>query len=46
MHSPLQWKTMPETSAYYHIAYTAALTIYAVYALSLYVRRRRLRIGR
>ena len=34
---------MPETSAYYHIAYTIALGIYASYALSLYLRRKRLR---
>jgi len=34
---------MPETSTYYHLAYTIALTIYAAYALSLYLRRRRVR---
>jgi len=34
---------MPETSAYYHIAYTVALSIYAAYALSLYIRRKNLR---
>jgi hypothetical protein len=34
---------MPETSSYYHVAYTLALGIYAAYAISLYVRRRRLR---
>lgn len=34
---------MPDTSAYYHAAYTIALSIYAAYALSLYVRRKRLR---
>jgi hypothetical protein len=34
---------MPETSSYYHVAYTVALGIYAVYAVSLYVRRNRLR---
>jgi hypothetical protein len=34
---------MPETSSYYHVAYTAALGIYAAYAISLYVRRKRLR---
>ena len=34
---------MPETSAYYHVAYTIALSIYAVYALSLWVRRKRVR---
>jgi hypothetical protein len=35
---------MPETSSYYHIAYTMALTIYAVYGVSLYLRRKRLRM--
>ena len=35
--------TMPETSAYYHAAYTIALGIYAAYGLSLYLRRKRLR---
>lgn len=34
---------MPETSSYYHIAYAAALGIYALYGLSLYTRRKRLR---
>jgi hypothetical protein len=34
---------MPETSFYYHVAYTVALGIYAVYAVSLYTRRKRLR---
>ena len=34
---------MPETSFYYHVAYTLALGIYAAYAMSLYVRRRKLR---
>ena len=34
---------MPETSAYYHAGYTIALGIYAAYALSLYLRRQRLR---
>ncbi len=34
---------MPETSAYYHLAYALALGVYAVYGLSLYLRRRRLR---
>ena len=33
---------MPETSSYYHLAYTVALGIYAAYAVSLYVRRKRL----
>jgi hypothetical protein len=35
---------MPETSSYFHVAYTLALGIYAAYAISLYVRRRRLRV--
>ena len=34
---------MPETSTYYHIAYTVALTIYSLYGISLWVRRKRLR---
>jgi hypothetical protein len=34
---------MPETSSYYHLAYSVALGIYAAYAISLYVRRKRLR---
>lgn len=34
---------MPETSTYYHIAYTVALGIYCLYALSLYARRKRLK---
>jgi len=34
---------MPETSSYYHIAYAIALGIYAVYALSLHIRRKRVR---
>lgn len=34
---------MPDTSAYYHIAYTVALSIYAGYALSLYFRRKRVK---
>jgi hypothetical protein len=34
---------MPETSAYYHAAYTVALGIYAASALSIYVRRKRVR---
>jgi len=38
--------TMPETSFYYHLAYTIALGIYAAYALSLYIRRKRVRLGR
>jgi hypothetical protein len=36
---------MPETSFFYHLAYTLALGIYAAYALSLYVRRKRVRSG-
>jgi hypothetical protein len=35
---------MPETSTYYHIAYTVALSIYTAYALSLYFRRKRLKV--
>ena len=42
----LQRTTMPETSSYYHVAYALALGIYAAYALSLYVRRKRLRSTR
>jgi len=34
---------MPETSAYYHVAYTIALGIYIAYAVSLYVRLKRVR---
>jgi hypothetical protein len=34
---------MPDTSAYYHLAYTIALSIYTLYAISLFVRRRRVR---
>jgi hypothetical protein len=37
---------MPDTSFYYHLAYAVALGIYAVYALSLYFRRKRLRPDR
>ena len=41
---PLRETTlMPEASAYFHFAYTVALGIYAAYALSLYVRRKRVR---
>jgi hypothetical protein len=36
-------RTMPETSSAYHLAYTIALAIYALYALSLYARRKGLR---
>jgi hypothetical protein len=35
---------MPDTAAYYHVAYTVALGIYAAYALSLYLRRKRVRM--
>ena len=35
---------MPETSSYYHVAYTVALSIYSLYALSLYIRRKRLKV--
>jgi hypothetical protein len=35
--------SMPETSTYYHVAYGIALTIYALYAISLWVRRKNLR---
>ena len=34
---------MPETSAYYHVAYTIALSIYSLYAISLWVRKKRVR---
>jgi hypothetical protein len=44
MHSQLREITMPDTSAYYHVAYTIALSIYTAYALSLYLRRKRLRV--
>lgn len=37
---------MPDTSFYYHIAYALAFVIYGSYALSLYMRRQRLRAGR
>lgn len=37
---------MPETSFYYHLAYGMASVIYGGYALSLYVRRKRLRGAR
>jgi hypothetical protein len=37
---------MPETSFYYHLAYTIALGIYAGYGLNLYIRRKRVREGR
>lgn len=37
---------MPDTSGYYHVAYTIALGIYAAYAMSLYVRHQKLKRGR
>jgi hypothetical protein len=40
---PQKGSTMTETSAYYHLAYTIALGIYAAYGLSLYLRRKRVR---
>ena len=43
MQPPRTRITMPDTSAYYHVAYTIALGIYAMYALSLYLRRKRVR---
>jgi hypothetical protein len=43
MRLPQKRNRMPETSAYYHFAYTVALGIYAAYALSLYLRRKRVR---
>lgn len=33
---------MPDTAFYYYLAYVAALGLYAAYALSLYMRRKRL----
>ena len=42
----MRWRreqAMPDTSGYYHAAYTIALSIYVLYALSLYERRKRLR---
>jgi hypothetical protein len=36
---------MPETSFYYYAAYATAIAIYTVYAVSIYVRRKRLRNG-
>ncbi len=43
MRPPQRWSTMPDTSVYYHVAYTIALGIYAAYAVSLYLRRKRVR---
>ena len=34
---------MPDNAGYYHAAYAAALIIYSLYAVSLYVRRTRFR---
>lgn len=34
---------MPDTYFHYYLAYAAALAIYALYAASLYLRRKRLR---
>jgi hypothetical protein len=34
---------MPDNAKFFHLAYGVALTIYALYALSLYLRGRRLR---
>jgi len=34
---------MPDTSFYYYLAYASALGLYGLYALSLYLRRKRLR---
>ena len=34
---------MPETSSYYHIGYTIALSIYTLYAVSLWMRRKKVR---
>lgn len=39
------WRSMPDTSFYYHLAYVIALGIYAAYAVSLYLRRKRVRVG-
>ena len=35
--------SMPDTASYYHLAYGVALTIYTLYALSLWLRRKNLR---
>jgi hypothetical protein len=43
MRQPRGLTTMPETSAYFHAAYTIALAIYTAYALSIYLRRKRVR---
>lgn len=40
---PQKGNTMPDTAAYYHLAYTIALGVYAAYAISLYLRRKRVR---
>jgi len=36
-------RSMPDTSAYYRAAYTAAAVLYAGYVLSLWIRARRVR---
>ena len=46
MQSRPRESTMPETSSFYHLAYTLALGIYIAYAVSLYVRRKRVRGAR
>jgi len=43
MPSPPPSRHMPETSSYYHLAYAIALSIYTLYAISLYLRRKRVR---
>jgi len=35
--------TMPDTSPYYHVAYAIAIGIYVLYAVSLYLRRNKVR---
>ena len=37
---------MPDNAGFYHAAYVAAAAIYSLYALSLAVRRRKLRRSR
>ncbi|HVD60122.1 MAG TPA: hypothetical protein VNC11_04560 [Gemmatimonadaceae bacterium] len=34
---------MPDNSGYYHLAYVLAAVIYGLYAVTLYLRRKRLR---
>ena len=43
MHGSVRESSMPETSAYYHAAYAIAIAIYALYGVSLYTRRQRVR---